>query len=391
MSEPLSCQKAAFSLPDDLHYLNCAYMGPLPRVVEEVGIESLRRKRVPTTIAATDFFDKSDEARRLFAQLIGAPDPERVALIPAVSYGIATVARNTNTAPGQNLVMVTEQFPSNIYAWRRLARERGLEIRMVAPPAAANRGEAWNAALLAAIDDGTALVALPHVHWTDGTRFDLEAVGEKAHAVGAAFAIDATQSVGALPFDVDRIGADAVVTAAYKWLLGPYSVGLAWYGPRYDGGIPLEETWIGRHGSEDFRGLVNYTDAYQPGALRYDVGERSNFILVPMMVAALKMVLEWGAERIQRYCAALTADALEEARELGFVIEDPAWRGHHLFGMRAPAGIDLAALNETLRRHGVSASLRGSALRVAPYVYNDEADMEALLGALREVAATSSA
>jgi selenocysteine lyase/cysteine desulfurase len=110
-----------------------------------------------------------------------------------------------------------------------------------------------------------------------------------------------------------------------------------------------------------------------------------------MMVAALKLVLEWGADRIQAYCGSLTGPAIEEARELGFAVEDAAWRGNHLFGMRAPAGIDLAALNETLRQHGVSASLRGSALRVAPYVYNDEADMEALLGALREVAATASA
>jgi len=136
---------------------------------------------------------------------------------------------------------------------------------------------------------------------------------------------------------------------------------------------------------------VNYRDEYQPGAVRYDVGERSNFILVPMLVAALRLILEWRPERIQQYCAELTAAALEEARELGFVVEDPAWRGHHLFGLRAPAGIDLAALNDALREHGVSASLRGSALRVSPNVYNDEADVEALVRALRQVAAASSA
>jgi selenocysteine lyase/cysteine desulfurase len=391
MTGPLSCRKSLFSLPEDLHYLNCAYMGPLPRVVEEAGIEGMRRKRVPSTIAASDFFEQSDEARRLFARLIGAPEPGRVAIIPAVSYGMATAARNTSARRGQNVVVVSEQFPSNVYAWRRLAAERGLELRTVTPPDSPRRGEDWNAALLAAIDGDTALVALPVVHWTDGTRFDLEEVGRRARAAGAAFVIDASQSVGALPFDITRVGADALVTAAYKWLLGPYSIGLAWFGPRYDGGVPLEETWIGRRGSEDFRGLVNYRDEYQPGAVRYDVGERSNFILMPMLVAALRLILEWRPERIQQYCAELMAAALEEARELGFVIEDPAWRGHHLFGLRAPAGIDLAALNDTLREHGVSASLRGSALRVSPNVYNDEADVAALVRALRQVAAASSA
>ena len=391
MSEPLRCQKPAFSLPDGLHYLNCAYMGPLPRAVEEAGMAGLRQKRAPHAISPADFFEQSDEARRLFARLIGAPEPTRVAIIPAVSYGIATIARNTRTGAGQNIVVVSEQFPSNIYAWRRLAAERGLEVRTIEAPDSGRRGEAWNAALLAAIDARTALVALPHVHWTDGTRFDLEAVGTLARANGAALVIDATQSVGALPFDVVRTGVDAVITAAYKWLLGPYSIGLAWFGPRYDEGVPLEETWIGRSGSEDFRGLVHYRDDYQPGAIRYDVGERSNFILTPMLVAALRLILEWRPERIQRYCAELTAPALEEARDLGFGVEDAAWRGHHLFGLRAPAGIDLATLDNTLRAHGVSASLRGSALRVSPNVYNDEADIEALLRALRQVAATSSA
>ena len=391
MTGPLSCRKSLFSLPEDLHYLNCAYMGPLPRAVEEAGIEGMRRKRAPTTIAASDFFEQSDEARRLFARLIGAPEPGRVAIIPSVSYGIATAARNTSAERGQNIVVVSEQFPSNVYAWRRLAAERGLELRTVTAPDSPRRGEDWNGALLAAIDGDTALVALPNVHWTDGTRFDLEEVGRRARALGAAFVIDASQSVGALPFDIKRVGADALITAAYKWLLGPYSIGLAWFGPRYDGGVPLEETWIGRRGSEDFRGLVNYRDEYQPGAVRYDVGERSNFMLVPMLVAALRLILEWRPERIQQYCAELTAAALEEARELGFVVEDPAWRGHHLFGLRAPAGIDLAALNDALREHGVSASLRGSALRVSPNVYNDEADVEALVRALRQVAAASSA
>ena len=130
------------------------------------------------------------------------------------------------------------------------------------------------------------MVALPHVHWTDGVRLDLEAIGRRAREVGAALVVDGTQSVGAMPFNVTSIQPDAVICAAYKWLTGPYSIGLAYYGQRYDDGVPSEETWIGRLGSEDFRRLVDYEDAYRPGAARYDVGECSNFVLIPMLIAA---------------------------------------------------------------------------------------------------------
>ncbi|HSW28959.1 MAG TPA: aminotransferase class V-fold PLP-dependent enzyme [Longimicrobiales bacterium] len=384
MSEPLGCQSEAFGLPEDLHYLNCAYMGPLPSVTEEVGIRAIRRKRVPVDIHADDFFNTSDEVRRLFAALVGVADSRRIALIPGVSYGVAAAAKNLKVRRGQNVVLTHEQFPGNVHAWTRLAAESGAEARFATPPDGPGRGEAWNEALLASIDGGTAVVAVPHVHWTDGTRFDLVEVGRRCREVGAALVVDGTQSVGALPFDVRQVQPDALIVAGYKWLLGPYSVGMGYYGPRFDDGVPLEETWIGREKSEDFQNLVRYRDGYQPGALRYDVAERSNFALLPMSVASLELIHGWRPERIQAYCAALTARALEEAASLGFSVEDPKWRAAHLFGLRMPAGIDLAALKAALERRKVVASLRGSALRLSPNVYNDDGDMEALLQVLRE-------
>jgi selenocysteine lyase/cysteine desulfurase len=284
---------------------------------------------------------------------------------------------------GQNIVVLGEQFPSNVYAWRKLALRGGGELRTVHAPASAHRGEAWNAALLEAIDDRTVLIAVPQVHWTDGTRFDLVRVGERARSTGAALVIDGTQSIGAHPFDVREVRPDAVICAAYKWLLGPYSVGFAWYGARYDDGEPLEEGWIARRGSADFRALVNYRDEYEPGAVRYDVGERSNFILVPMASAALDCVLEWTPARIQAYCASLCEELIAEAVALGFRVEDAERRGAHLFGLRTPPRLDNALLQQELHARGVSVSLRGSAVRIAPNVYNDEEDVAALLDALR--------
>jgi selenocysteine lyase/cysteine desulfurase len=383
----LTCQKHLFSLPEGLHYLNCAYMGPLPKRVEEAGIDGVRRKRDPSSLAPANFFSGADRVRALFARLVNAPDPRRVALIPAASYGLAVAARNTPLRGGQNLVLLHEQFPSNVYPWQRLAREAGAELRTVAPPeGSARRGEEWNARLLEAIDADTALVALGNVHWADGTRFDLEAVGVRARQVGAALVVDGTQSVGALPFDVQRVQPDALVCAAYKWLLGPYSIGAAYYGPRYDGGVPLEENWINRQGSEDFAGLVRYREEYQPGALRYDVGERSSPILLPMFAEALEQLLEWEPARIQAYCASLTGELVREARGLGFGVEEEGWRGAHLFGLRMPEGVDAREVQAALARRRVAVSVRGGALRVSPNVYNDAGDVAALLEALREVA-----
>ncbi len=381
--QPLTCKRAEFSLPPNLHYLNCAYMGPIPRVVQEAGIQGVLRKADPSRIVANDFFAESDRARALFAQLIGAETPQRVAIIPAASYGIATAARNIPVAPGQNVVISGEQFPSNVYTWRELCRHAGLELRTIRPPdRVAQRGRTWNERIFDAIDTGTAIVALPHVHWTDGTRFELVPIGRRAREVGAALIVDATQSLGALPFNLSEVQPDALICAAYKWLLGPYSLGLAYYGPRFDAGQPLEENWAGRKGSEDFRGLVNYVDEYQPGALRYDVGERSNFALMPMLVAGLELILAWSPERIQQYCAALTRSPLQRAAELGYSVEEEASRGAHLFGIRAPQQVDLARLQQELQNRQVFASLRGSALRVSPNVYNNQEDLHALLDVL---------
>jgi len=378
----LSCQRDLVHLPDGLHYLNCAYMAPLLKSAEEAGIAALRRRHDPTAIAPADFFTGADRARALFAELVGG-EAARVAIIPGVSYGMATVAKNVRLRAGQNVVVAHGQFPSNVYGWRRRCAEAGASLRAVAPPdAAEGRGREWNARLLEAIDADTGVVALGNVHWADGTRFDLERIGERAREVGAMLVVDGSQSVGAMPFDVARVRPDALVCASYKWLFGPYALSLAHYGERFDGAEPLEETWLGRRGSDDFARLVEYEDAYQPGAARFDMAERASFVLMPMLIAALEQVLAWGPANIQAYCGELTRGLIAEARGLGYAVEDDAWRGAHLFGLRAPAGADPARLQAALRERRVSVSQRGDAVRVAPHLYNTPDDVAALADAL---------
>lgn len=385
----LGCQRSEFSLPDGSHYLNCAYMSPLARCVEAAGIAGVSRKRAPAQIGADAFFDESSRLRAVFAALVGAPSPQQVALVPSVSYGIATVAANVRLGPGSSVVIAHEQFPSNVYAWRRRCAESGATLRTVAPPGplgAPGRGEAWTTRLVDAIDHTTAVVAIDAVHWTDGTWFDLEAIGARARQRGALFVVDGTQSVGAQPIDVVGLGIDALACAGYKWLLGPYSTGYLALGERCLGGRPLEETWIGRDGSEDFAGLVAYRDDYQEGAIRFDVGERSNFVLNPMSIAALELLQRWGVAEISAWCDALCERIAEGAHALGYAVESRPWRARHLLGLGLPSHVARPRLAAALAAHHVVVSQRGAAVRISPHVYNDAADADALLRALADAA-----
>ena len=372
--------RSLFTLPDDLHYLNCAYMAPLPREVEEAGVAGIARKRVPSSMVAEDFFEEPERIRSLFGALVSAA-AERIALIPSVSYGMANVARNVRVERGEHVLTVGEQFPSNVYPWRSAYGSDAVKA-VDAPSEVEARGQRWNERILDAIGPQTRIVAMPHVHWADGTRFDLREIGVRARAVGACFVIDGTQSVGALPLSVSEVGADALVCAGYKWLFGPYSIGAAFYGERFDGGEPIENNWITREGSEDFRGLVAYRDAYQPAAFRYNVGELSNFILAPMFRAALQLVSEWTPEAVQAHCRGLVESATPRLEGAGCHVAPVSERGSHLFGVRLPAGADLDAVRASLGARNVSVSLRGDAIRVSPHLYNSAEDMDALCGAI---------
>lgn len=375
----LASQKNEFNLPPELTYLNCAYMSPLMKCVEEVGITALKLKSNPASISARDFFEDTERLRKEFASLIRASDPLRVVVIPSVSYGMGNVVRNLPLGAGENVIVAGEQFPSNYYPWQRHCEDHKATLKLISSPAASQeRGKEWNQRILEAIDPKTRLVAVGNVHWADGTLFDLVAIRERTREVGALLVVDGTQSVGALPFDVQKIQPDALICAGYKWLMGPYSLGLAWYGPYFDDGVPMEENWINRVNSEDFTGLVNFQDEYQPGSLRYEVGERSNFTLVPMLLRALEKLNEWRPERIQEYCHAIAHDTLQELMAAGFWVEDPNYRGAHLFGIRMPETPDVGKLKQNLSDAHIHVSVRGDAVRVAPHLYNEAEDMKKL-------------
>jgi selenocysteine lyase/cysteine desulfurase len=366
----IPCQRHLFDLPDEIAYLNCAYMSPLLNAATAAGERAVRRKAHPWTIRPVDFFTDSERARGLLAELIGA-SAEDVAIVPAASYGLATAALNLDLSPGRRVLVLPDQFPSHVYVWG----ESGAEVMTVPEASDLTRP------VLDLLDERVAVAALPHCRWTDGALLDLERIGARCREVGAALVIDGTQSVGALPLDVARVDPDFLVVAAYKWLLGPYSLGFLYVAPRHQGGRPLEHNWIAREGSEDFSGLVDYRAGFQPGARRFDVGERSNFALMPVAIAGLERLLAWGVDAIHETLSARTAEIAERAAPLGLAAR--TMRAGHYLGLAFPGPVP-RDLPERLAAERVHVSLRGDSLRVTPHLYNTEEDVARLLRVLRE-------
>jgi selenocysteine lyase/cysteine desulfurase len=375
---PLPCQRALFEIPDDVAYLNCAYMSPLLRSVRAAGERGVARKSAPWELRASDFFTETEEARRLFGALVGA-GADDIAVVPSASYGITVAAANLAAPRRGRILVLAEQFPSNVYPWRALAAENSADVVTIPRPADGD----WTTALLGAIDERTSLAALPHCHWIDGVRVDLVSVGRRLREVGAALVVDATQSLGVLPFDVRAVDPDFMVAASYKWLLGPYSLGFLYVAPRHQQGRPLEHNWIVRAGSENFAGLVNYRDEMQPGARRFDVGERSNFALMPMAIAALQQLASWTVPAIGETLGVITATIAERAATFGLRAAPAALRAPHYLGLRFLDGIP-SGLPERLAAAKVHVSVRGDAMRVTPHLYNNEADVERLLRVLAQ-------
>ena len=376
MIQPLPPQRDAFDLPDGVAYLNCAFMAPQLRRVSEVGIAAVQRKQRPWRIGPADFFDHLERLRGLFAQLIQG-DAEGVAVVPAASYAVSTAAANVSASGESRIVVLADQYPSNVYPWHDLARRSGASVVAVERP---DDGD-WTRAVVESIDERTVAVAVPNCHFMTGALIDVATIGEAARTVGATFVIDATQSLGVLPLDVNEVGADMVVAAGYKWLLGPYSVGYAWTAPHCRDWRPLEHHWAGREGSEDFAHLTSYTDTFRPGARRFDGGEASNFVLLPMALAALETVAEWSVERVAATVEPLTAAVVNGAAAIGLPVHaEPHAR--HIVGLRLPVGSP-AAVVQGLAEAQVHVSLRGESLRISPYVFNTVDDVERLLAALR--------
>ena len=378
---PIGSQRGLFDVPAGVAYFNTAYNSPQLNAAGERLIAAARAKSHPWERTPDDFFADAERVRRLCAEVFGG-DADGYAIVPAASYGVSAAARAIEPTlnAGDRIVLLDEEFPSNVLPWRRVAAETGARVVTVATPV----DHDWTSATLREIERGARVVAAFHCHWTNGTLIDLERIGAACRAAGAALVLDATQSLGAMKLDLDAVQPDFVVAAGYKWLLCPYGFGVMYVAPSWRDARPLEEHWLGREGASNFASLVNYVDTYRPGARRFDVGETCTTLL-PGAIAALEQLNAWGIGAITATLAEINRRVSERLVGLRFGLPPERFRSPHMFGARLPTGAAAVDVVGALRKQRVFVSQRGSSLRFGPHLHVTEADIDQLSDSLERV------
>ena len=369
----IPCQRSLFSIPNEVVYLNTAYMSPLMNSVVDAINHGAKLKASPWDLTINDFFENSELVRELFANLVNV-SCRNIALVPSASYGLETAAKNLKVGCGRSVVMLENQFPSHVYPWQRLVKETGGKLIKVKEKQDRNLTEL----VLELINEQCAIVAVPNVLWTNGLMLDLISISQRCKEVGAALVLDLTQSVGAVNTDLGQIDPDFAVVAAYKWMMSPYSTGYLYVSEKHWDGEPLEGNWISRRDGKNFSNLVNYTDHYEDGAVRFDMGERANFALLPGSIEALKQLHKWDVKKIEKTLRQNNSILSDQLRSLGFIIPSDAERGPHFIGAKLPENSPKDLL-KILASNKIYVSERGGVLRITPNVWNNPEDYQKFL------------
>lgn len=394
-------------------YMSGASRSPLPVAVYEAATKALQWKRDhPWDIG--DSGASAATVRELFAQLVHAPEGgAAIALTPSCSYAMSGAAAELAAAGvlkrGTNVLVLRDQMSSHVYPWQVWCDKTGATLRVVEPPAVACKSTAsssssskvlaknWTEAIINSPWFANAsVVAIPNVHWCDGAVIDLVAVGEACRRQGNALVVDATQSIGVLPFDVTRVQPDFVAASVHKWLLGAYGTCLMYVAKRWrksassgtGEGAPIEHHETNREGASGTVCLPmhpdgRYSTAYKPGASRFDSGGRPNPVLLPALVVGLQQVVAWSPERVQATVAPLAERVASKALALGLCL--PKQSVGHILGISHPSDAKWAeGCAAFLQANGVVIASRFGRLRVALHVYNTMEDAERLCSLLEQ-------
>ncbi len=373
---PLANQKHLFDIPDGVTYLNCAAQSPCLTESAEAGRRGVDRKFHPWDPERSNVGPEMEACRSLFGALIGASG-EDVAITFSTSYAVAAAARNLSVEKGQEILVLEGQFPSNYYAWRKVAARDEGRMRVVPRPGNFD----WTSAVLDAIGPETGLVTLPNCHWTDGSLVDLTRIGPVCREKGIPLVVDATQSIGAMASDVAAIQPDYMIASAYKWLLCPDMMGFMYVAPHRQNGEPVEDNHQGRGNAPSMEYTPGYSDEYAPGARRFDMGAADSMIHLPMSKTALERIGAWSPAEIQASLRVLTNRIAERAEAIGLGVPPSDQRVGHFIGLWPKKPLPDGLLDR-LRAAGIHVSLRGGAIRVSPYLFNDLADVDRLFDAL---------
>jgi len=380
----LPSQRHLFDIPRDVCYLNAASWGPLPLAAMEAGRAAIARKGQPWTVAADFAGTQFERARRAAAALINA-DPADVALIPSVSYGVATAGRLFSPRPGTRVLLLENDHVSPMLEWRTRARGADWGFESVPQPADGD----WTAAVLAAIDRPGAppvsLASISSVHWSDGCAIDLPRVAASLRRRDAALLVDATHAAGVMALDVHALDPDFVVFPTYKWVLGPYGRAFLYVAKRHQSGEPLEQTGAARKAVSSEQAPYLRDLAYIDDARRFDMGERDFFVSLEMAAIGMEQMAAWGRDAVAGRLEMLTDRLADGLRGNAVQIPDARLRAPHILSLGFPDGMP-ERLAEQFAAARVFAAVRLGRLRISPHVYNDEADVDRFIQVFCDVA-----
>lgn len=374
----LGSQRHHFDIPRDVCYLNAAAWSPLPLAVQQAGLAGVARKARPWELAPDLPARQHARARQAAAGLINA-EASDIALIPSVSYGVASAGKFLDVPEGARVLVLEEDHCSPVLEWLTRQQAAGFTVQTVRRPADGD----WTAAVLDAIATPGAPIALASissVHWSDGGIIDLMAVSAALKAKGAMLLVDATHHAGALPLDVKALDPDVLIFPTYKWTLGPYGRAFMYVARRHQAGVPLEQTGGGRVGVMS-EGTPYLRDlSFAPDARRFDMGERDHFIGLEMAAIGMEFLHGLGVPAIADRLAALTARLAAGLEGAGVVMRPATLRAPNLLCLDFPGGMP-ERLVARLAAERVYVAPRLGRMRISPHVYNDEADVDRFLEA----------
>jgi selenocysteine lyase/cysteine desulfurase len=376
--------RSEFSEFDDVTYLAMANHGPLPRVSLKALEASLELKRHPYKIEESLYFELPARVRGLISQLTGAA-PEEIGLTTGASAGLSAVAASLPWEPGDEILIARGEFPAQVCTWQPLVASRGVVLRFVKP-----RGRFVTAQdFLEHLTPRTRLISASLVRFDDGSLLDAPCLAAGLAGTRCRLLLDVTQACGSLPLNFRTLGADFAVCAAYKWLLGPYGTGFVWARRELCEQLPARPFfWMGATSDKGFSNLDFDPDdagrfSWQApvGACRWDAAETASFFHLSALAASLEFVLRAGPERVVEYNRALLRALLERLPRDRCVLASPAEQGARGAYLCIAARDKTAtrSLHAQLREQKIYVSLRNDGLRVAPYLYNTEEDIERLL------------
>ncbi len=369
--------RALFPVTERANYLNHAAVSPPPRPTIAAIESQLRDVSENGSVNFRNWIAVKERARRLLARMLGAR-PEQIAFLRNTSDALSTVANGIDWRPGDNLVTFRNEFPSNIYPWLRLRDAFGVEVRMCEE----RNGRIDLDELIALIDGQTRLVAISHVQYASGFRADLERLGRAARARDALLVVDAIQSLGVVPIDVDSELIDAAAGAGHKWLLTPEGVGWLYLSDRARDRVkPTLVGWVSVPNPEDY---ANFEQGWNAGALPWETGTYPT-ALAHGLEASLSFLSEVGIQKIYEHLEMLT-DGLCQllAGDANYKVLSSRLAGEksQIVCIQNCAGITATALYLHLKERSIVTAPRGDRLRISPHIYNTTAEIEDLFEAL---------